>query len=94
MPKVLTPHCNFNAGEWSPLAKGRFDLVQNPNALSIAENFLLHQIGGAMFSPGTVYAGSIKDPTKKTKIMKFLKSILFLFSMSATAHNLGICIHK
>ena len=71
MPKALTPHCNFNAGEWSPLAKGRFDLVQYPNALGCAENFLLHQIGGAMFAPGTVYAGSVKDPTKKTKIMKF-----------------------
>ena len=71
MPKALTPHCSFNAGEWSPIAKGRFDQAQYQNAVSIGENFLLYQLGGALFAPGTMYAGQVKDMSAKTKIMRF-----------------------
>lgn len=67
---------NFTAGEISPTAMGRFDLAKYENAVKILENFLIHQLGGAAFRPGTVLVNAVKDSTKKTRLISFSYSTI------------------
>ena len=67
--------CNLNSGEFSPKAIGRADYDKYYSGVRILENFLPYQIGGAMFFPGTIYAGETKN--------SYFKSFLLPFQYSA-----------
>ena len=72
MPKTITYKCSFNSGEWSPRCFGRFDIEQYANAVGLLENFLVYQLGGAMFRPGTIYSGETKNSTTaKSNLIPF-----------------------
>ena len=76
MPKATTSQNSFNNGEISPLALGRFDIAKYANSLKTLENFILYQLGGAMFRPGTVYVANVKDSSKTVRIIPFQYSTL------------------
>lgn len=61
MPKVTSSQNNMTNGEISPIALGRFDITKYPNSVKTLENFLINQLGGAFFRPGTRYVASTKD---------------------------------
>jgi len=61
MPKVTTSRSNFSGGEISPLAIGRFDIESYDKSVKIMENFLMNQLGGALYRPGTRYVASTKE---------------------------------
>ena len=71
MSKTITFKNSFNAGEFSPRCFGRFDIEQYGNAVGLLENFLLYQLGGAMFRPGTIYAGEVKTSANPTNLIPF-----------------------
>lgn len=77
MAKSTYPQTNFTSGEISPRALGRFDLSKYPNAAAKIENFLMYQLGGAQFRPGTYYVAATKDSGSKS-------SHLMIFSYSTT----------
>jgi hypothetical protein len=62
---------SFNSGEVSPRFMGRYDLDKYPNAVKIMENFLIYQLGGALFRPGTIFSAEVKDSTKETNLIPF-----------------------
>lgn len=74
--KATFAQTNCTAGEISPKAFGRFDLSKFANAVKKLENFLIYQLGGAMFRPGTRYVGGVKDSTKSTRLIQFQYSTL------------------
>ena len=61
MGKVTTQQSNFSNGEISPLAMGRSDIAKYANSVKIMENFLINQLGGGLYRPGTRYVASTKD---------------------------------
>ena len=61
MAKVTTAINNLTSGEWSPRAKGRFDLAKYASGASKIENFLINQVGGVSFRPGTRYVAETKS---------------------------------
>lgn len=71
MPKVTTQQSNFSNGEISPLAMGRSDLAKYPNSAKIMENFIINQLGGGAFRPGTRYVAGAKNDDKKARVMPF-----------------------
>lgn len=71
MPKSTSIVTNFTAGEISPLAVGRFDYKKYTNAAALIENFLIHQIGGGIFRPGTKYTAEVKYSSKETILYPF-----------------------
>ena len=46
MPKSTWTQSNFNGGEWSPLAYGRYDLAKYKNGLALCQNYIPTQQGG------------------------------------------------
>ena len=71
MAKVTTAVSNFSGGELSPQALGRFDLAKYPNSLKKMENFLINQLGGALFRPATKYIAGARYTDKKCRLMPF-----------------------
>jgi len=69
--KATTAKSNFNAGEISPRALGRFDQAKYANGVKKLENFLNHQVGGVYFRPGTVYTAATKYSNKKSRLIVF-----------------------
>lgn len=65
---------NFTNGEISPTAEGRFDLAKYANSVKQLENFLIKQLGGASFRPGTRFVREIKDSADRCRLLKFLYS--------------------
>jgi len=71
MPKSTYAQSNFTLGEISPRLFGRFDFAKFTNGCKLLKNWLIHQVGGALFRPGTVYVATTKDSTKKTRLIPF-----------------------
>lgn len=71
MAKTTTAKNSFNSGEVSPRALGRFDQQRFLNAVKVALNVLLHQIGGIFFRPGTVYVAPTKTAADRIKLIPF-----------------------
>lgn len=71
MAKSTTAQCNVTNGEISPRALGRFDIAKYVNSVKKLENFLIYQLGGALFRPGTTYVAATKDSTAKTRLIPF-----------------------
>jgi hypothetical protein len=62
---------NFTAGEISPRALGRFDITKYANAAETVENFLIYQLGGAVYRPGTRFVAECKTSSNKSRLLKF-----------------------
>ena len=71
MPKYTDVKNNFTNGELSPRAFGRFDFVKYPNSVKKLENFLINQLGGVSFFPGTRYINEIKDSQARSRLIPF-----------------------
>jgi hypothetical protein len=71
MSKATYAQNNFTSGEISPRAFGRFDLAQYANALKKLENWLINQLGGAAFRPGTKFVAEVKSSASKCRIIPF-----------------------
>ena len=75
MAKATWAQTNFNGGEWSPLAWGRFDLAKYKNGLSECLNFVPTQQGGLTRRGGTRYAAKVKDSANPSRLQKFEFSV-------------------
>lgn len=75
MARVTWVQSNFNGGEWSPLAYGRFDLAKYKNGLAICQNFLPTQQGGLTRRPGTRYVAPVKNAAIPPRLIPFEFSI-------------------
>ncbi len=94
---------NFTAGEISPKAMGRFDISKYQNGAKILENFLIHQVGGAFFRPGTRFVTETKDSTLRSRLIPFQYSVeqdyiieagnIYFRLFSNTGGALGITFH-
>lgn len=62
---------NFTGGEISPRALGRFDLAKYVNSAETIENFIIYQLGGVLFRPGTRWTAATKDHTQRSRLLKF-----------------------
>ena len=71
MPRATWIQSNFNGGEWSPLAYGRFDIAKYKNGLAVCKNFMPTQQGGLTRRPGTRYAAAVKDSTYAPRLQRF-----------------------
>lgn len=61
MARATWVQSNFNGGEWSPLAHGRFDLPKYRNSLALCLGFMPTQQGGLTRRPGTIYVADAKN---------------------------------
>lgn len=71
MPKASPIQNSFNAGELSPLLKGRIDLEKYRNGCETMLNFLPQIAGPARKRPGTRFVREVKDSTKKVRLIPF-----------------------
>lgn len=71
MAKSTWVQTNFNSGEWSPLAYGRFDIDKYKSGLSECLNFIPTQQGGLSRRPGTIRVQAVKDSTKPPRLVPF-----------------------
>lgn len=62
---------NLSSGEISPNALGRFDISKYPNSVKIMENWLIKQLGGASFRPGTRFVYETKTSSLRSRLLKF-----------------------
>ena len=75
MPRATWVQTNFNGGEWTPLAFGRFDLAKYKNGLAECLNFCPTQQGGLTRRPGTRYVAAVKDSSYAPRLQRFEFSI-------------------
>ena len=69
---ALWPRINrFNAGEWSPLLDGRWDLEDYQSALRKCNGFIPLKYGPLERSTGTEYIATTKDSTKESRLVRF-----------------------
>lgn len=71
MPKATSSVNSLTSGEWSPKAKGRYDLAKYASGVGTMENFLINQLGGGAFRPGTRYLAETKDSSKASRLIPF-----------------------
>lgn len=69
MPSSIQP--TFAGGEFAPSLHSRVDLQKYATGLKTAKNFFIHPHGGASNRPGTKYIATVKDSTKKVRIVSF-----------------------
>ena len=62
---------SFASGVLSPSLHSRTDLQKYGTGLKTGKNFFIHPHGGASNRPGLEYRATVKDPTKKTRIIPF-----------------------
>ncbi len=65
----------MTAGEFSPRAKGRFDLAKYGSGVSRLENFIINQLGGVSYRPGTRFIAETKDSTLASRLIPFQYSV-------------------
>jgi hypothetical protein len=75
MAKSTWTQSNFNGGEWSPLAYGRFDLAKFKNGLALCQNYIPTQQGGLTRRPGFAFIAQVKDSTYAPRLQPFEFSI-------------------
>ncbi len=69
---ALWPRINrFNAGEWSPLLDGRWDLEDYQSAMRKCNGFIPLKYGPLERSTGTEYIAETKDSTKESRLVRF-----------------------
>lgn len=85
--KTTYAQTNMTLGEISPRAFGRFD-ADKPifkNAVALMENWLLYQLGGAIFRPGTKYVAELKSSSNAARLEPFSYSTIqqYILEMGA-----------
>ncbi len=73
--KASPAQTSFNAGELSPLLKGRPSLDKFKNGCEILENFIPQIQGPARKRPGTRFVAEVKDSADATRLLPFEYSI-------------------
>jgi hypothetical protein len=71
LSKVTSLVNSFTSGEWSPKAKGRFDLAKYASGAGILENFIINQLGGVSYRPGTRYIAETKTSSLASRLIPF-----------------------
>jgi hypothetical protein len=71
MPKASPIITAFNAGELSPLLKGRVDLEKYYQGCEILENMTVYPHGGAVRRPGTYFCAEVKSSALPTRLIPF-----------------------
>jgi len=64
---------NFTGGEISPRLYGRPDLAKYADSVKLARDVVIMQQGGARGRPGTDYLGEVKESSKLTRIVPFVR---------------------
>lgn len=64
---------NFTGGEISPRLYGRPDLAKYADSLKRARDVVVMQHGGIRGRPGTDYLGEVKDSSKATRLVPFVR---------------------
>ena len=62
---------NFTNGEVSPNCLGRFDLAKYLNSAKVVENFMIKQLGGVSYRPGTRFVYETKHSAVRSRLLKF-----------------------
>ncbi len=81
MAKITKIIQAFNKGEWSALLDALIGVQGYSRACQTMENFLALIQGGAEKRPGTIFAGEVKDSTKKTRMVDFERSAINAYAM-------------
>lgn len=71
MAKASPGQYSFSAGEISPLAAARVDAEQYKTGLKTCLNYVPTVLGPATHRPGTYYAATAKDSSRKTRLVRF-----------------------
>jgi len=71
MPKASPIIPALNAGEFSPLLRGRIDIDKYGRACEKLENFLPQIQGPVKKRPGTRFVAEVKNSAKKTRLIPF-----------------------
>ena len=71
MSKVTTMIESFTSGEWSGRGLGRADLAKYASGAKKLENFVINQLGGAAFRPGTRFIAETKTSSLASRLMPF-----------------------
>jgi len=71
VPKTTTAQTNWTAGELSPKSMGRFDIDKFKNGAKTVLNWLINQVGGVTFRPGTQYVAEVKTSANATRLIPF-----------------------
>lgn len=71
MPRATFTQSNFNAGEWTPKAYGRFDIQKYRDALRKCLNYQPMQQGPLTRRPGAEFVELSKDQLSKVRLEKF-----------------------
>jgi hypothetical protein len=69
-----TSQFSFSAGELSPRLYGRADLQKYASGAELVENFIIRPEGGLMRRHGTRFAGAVRDPLTKGRLIPFVFS--------------------
>lgn len=64
---------NFTGGEMSPRLYGRPDLAKYADSVKLARDVVILQQGGATGRPGTDFLGEVKDISKPTRLVPFVR---------------------
>ncbi len=62
---------SFTSGELAPSLRSRVDLNKYSTGLALCENFFVRAQGGAYSRPGTIFIGSVGQPTKRARLIPF-----------------------
>ena len=81
---------NFNGGEISPLLNGRWDLEAYKNGCSELTNFIPLPQGGAVTRWGTRYVCTVKDSTKKVRVVNFEFSTTQAYCLEFGEHYIRV----
>ena len=90
MTRATWVQSNFNGGEWSPLAYGRYDLAKNKNGLAKCQNFIPTQQGGLTRRPGTRFITTTKDQAYPVRLQPFQFSVTQPYMLEFGANYLRI----
>lgn len=71
MAKASPGYTSFNAGEWSPIMAGRFDLEKYSSACAAMVNFMPKIQGPAQRRPGTKFVVEVEDSANFTRVIPF-----------------------
>lgn len=74
MPRVTLLSTNFTAGEISPKLYGRVDIARYQNGAKSMHDMLPQVYGGAKRRPGTLFVRAVKDSTKRTRLIPFVRN--------------------
>ena len=64
---------NFSGGEISPRLYGRPDLAKYADSVKLARDVVVMQHGGVRGRPGTDHLGEVKDSSKLTRLVPFVR---------------------